>query len=165
MTARCGCEPACEAWSRSCRPRRSLDAVAGHHSRQPACRTPGRRSNAPLPSMASRRHCRLSEVRKYALACPAIPTCGLALSEAERVLPNLIDEFETVLDELGLSGGKDQPAHDRLPQRLCPPYQSDIGIVGRSGNKYTIFVGGSMLGNRLNFVFKDLVLRSDRRRR
>ncbi len=99
----------------------------------------------------------LSEVRKYALACPAIPTCGLALSEAERVLPNLVDDFEAVLKEVGLEGEKISLRMTGCPNGCARPYQSDIGIVGRSGNKYTIFIGGSILGNRLNFVFKDLV--------
>ena len=47
------------------------------------------------------------------------------------------------------------------PNGCARPYQSDIGIVGRSGDKYTVFVGGSVLGNRLNFVLRDLVPLSD----
>src|SRR5262249_44096144 len=45
---------------------------------------------------------KLSPVQKYSLACPAIPTCGLAISEAERALPGIIDQLETLLTDLGL---------------------------------------------------------------
>jgi sulfite reductase (ferredoxin) len=102
---------------------------------------------------------RVSLVRRHSLACPAIPTCGLALCEAERSLPGIIDELEAALAEMGL-------AQDVLSVRMtgCPngcarPYQSDIGIVGRSGDKYTVFVGGHVRGHRLNFPLKDLVPR------
>jgi sulfite reductase (ferredoxin) len=91
------------------------------------------------------------------LACPAIPTCGLALTESERVLPGVIDRLEQELARLGL-------AEERLTVRMtgCPngcarPYQSDVGLVGRSGDKFTVFVGGRPHGDRLNFLFKDLV--------
>jgi sulfite reductase (ferredoxin) len=102
----------------------------------------------------------LSNARKYSLACPAIPTCGLAISEAERALPPIIDELERVLEDLGLE-------HEAISIRMtgCPngcvrPYQSDVGIVGRSGDKYMLFVGGHVRGDRLNFELKDLVPRS-----
>ncbi len=104
---------------------------------------------------------RLSNVQKYSLSCPAIPTCGLALTESERALPGIIDELEIALKQLGLE-------HEHLSVRMtgCPngcarPYQSDIGIVGRSGDKYTLFVGGHVRGHRLNFLLKDLVPRGE----
>jgi sulfite reductase (ferredoxin) len=102
----------------------------------------------------------VSSVQKYSLACPAIPTCGLAISEAERALPGIIDDLERVVHDLGLE-------HEAISIRMtgCPngcvrPYQSDIGIVGRSGDKYTLFVGGHVRGHRLNFQLKDLVPRA-----
>lgn len=98
-----------------------------------------------------------SLVRQHSMACPAIPTCGLAISEAERAMPTLIDELEVALEKLDL-------AHEPLSIRMtgCPngcvrTYQSDIGIVGRAGNKYTIFVGGNLVGSRLGYILKDLV--------
>jgi sulfite reductase (ferredoxin) len=103
---------------------------------------------------------RLSSVQKFSMSCPAIPTCGLAISESERALPGIIDELEVALRQLGL-------ADERLSVRMtgCPngcvrPYQSDVGIVGRSGDKYAVFVGGRVLGDRLNFLFQDLVPRA-----
>jgi sulfite reductase (ferredoxin) len=104
----------------------------------------------PLPD-------KLSPLQKHSMACPAIPTCGLALSESERSLPGLIDQLETELARLGLQEEKLSVRMTGCPNGCVRPYQSDVGIVGRSGDKYTIFVGGNLLGTRLNFVLRDLV--------
>lgn len=104
---------------------------------------------------------RISLLERYGMACPAIPTCGLAISESERALPGLIDELEAVIAELGL---ENQPISIRMtgcPNGCVRPYQSDIGIVGRSGDKYTVYVGGRILSDRLNFMLQDLVPRSE----
>ena len=81
----------------------------------------------------------------------------LAVAESERVLPGLIDSLEPEVARLGLS-------HDAFTLRMtgCPnacarPYNSDIGIVGRTLGKYTIFLGGRLLGDRLNEQYKDVV--------
>ncbi len=100
---------------------------------------------------------RLSLLQKLSMACPAIPTCGLALSESERVLPGLIDQLEAELKRLNLENEKLSVRMTGCPNGCARPYQSDIGIVGRSGDKYTIYVGGRLLGDRLNFVLQDLV--------
>jgi sulfite reductase (ferredoxin) len=99
----------------------------------------------------------ISTVQKLSLACPAIPTCGLALSESERALPGIIDQLEVELKRLGLEDEKLSVRMTGCPNGCARPYQSDIGLVGRSGDKYTIYVGGHVLGHRLNFVLKDLV--------
>jgi sulfite reductase (ferredoxin) len=104
---------------------------------------------------------KISMVQKLGMACPAIPTCGLAISESERVLPGIIDHLELELKNLGLA---DEPIAVRMtgcPNGCARPFQSDIGIVGRSGDKYTIYLGGRLLGDRLNFQFKDLVPEKD----
>ncbi len=110
---------------------------------------------------------RVSTVRRWAMACPALPTCGLAVTESERAMPSLLDELERELARQGL-------AEERLTVRMtgCPngcarPYNSDIGLVGRSASKgedgsnspgtYTIFLGGRTQGDRLNTLFKDYV--------
>jgi sulfite reductase (ferredoxin) len=100
---------------------------------------------------------RISLVQQYSMACPAIPTCGLAISEAERTLPDIVDGIESLIAEIGI---QDEAIGIRMtgcPNGCVRPYQSDIGIVGRSGDKYTVFVGGHILGTRLNFVLQDLV--------
>src|SRR5207247_4908947 len=100
---------------------------------------------------------KLSFVQQYSMACPGIPTCGLAISESERAMPGLIDQLEAEVQRLGLSAEKISVRMTGCPNGCVRPYQSDIGIVGRSGDKYTVFVGGNLLGTRLNFVLKDLV--------
>ncbi len=99
----------------------------------------------------------ISNVQRYSTACPAVPTCGLAITESERVLPAFIDQLEAELKRLGLEDEKLSVRMTGCPNGCARPYQSDIGLVGRSGDKYTIFVGGRLLGDRLNFMLKDLV--------
>jgi sulfite reductase (ferredoxin) len=99
----------------------------------------------------------ISTLRRWSMACVALPTCSLAVAESERVLPGLIDSLEPEVAKLGLS-------HDAFTVRMtgCPnacarPYNSDIGIVGRTLGKYTLFLGGRLLGDRLNTQYKDVV--------
>ena len=96
-------------------------------------------------------------VRRFSMACPAVPTCGLAISESERVLPRILDELEVELKRLGLQEERLSVRMTGCPNGCARPYQSDIGIVGRSGEKFTVFVGGRILGDRLNFMLRDLV--------
>ncbi len=91
------------------------------------------------------------------MACVAWPTCGLSITEAERALPGLIDEVEVELARLGLSGERFTIRMTGCPNGCARPYNSDIGLVGKAAGKYTVFVGGRLLGDRLNFVYKDLV--------
>lgn len=100
---------------------------------------------------------RISLVQQYSMACPAIPTCGLAITESERVLPGIIDQLEAELDRRGLADLRLTVRMTGCPNGCARPYQSDIGLVGRSGDKVTVFVGGNPLGTRLNFVLRDLV--------
>ncbi len=93
------------------------------------------------------------------MACPAIPTCGLAISESERALPGLVNALGTELEALGLAEERISIRMTGCPNGCARPYQSEIGIVGRSGDKYTVFLGGSTLGTRLSVLFQDLVPR------
>ena len=101
----------------------------------------------------------LSQVRKWSMACPAIPTCGLAITESERTLPELIDQFEGMLKAAGLGDQQLSVRMTGCPNGCARPYNSDVGLVGRSGTKYTLFVGGNHRGDRLSFVLQDLVER------
>jgi len=101
----------------------------------------------------------LSLVQKWSMACPAIPTCGLAISESERALPGIVDKLEPELKALGLEEERISIRMTGCPNGCARPYQSEIGLVGRSGEKYTIYLGGSTLGQRLSTTFQDLVPR------
>jgi sulfite reductase (ferredoxin) len=90
-----------------------------------------------------------TRARKVAHACVALPTCGLALSESERALPGFMDSIDATLRELGLA---DEPILFRMtgcPNGCGRPYNADFGFVGRAPNKWAMFVGGSIRGNRL----------------
>lgn len=99
----------------------------------------------------------ISNVVKFSMACPALPTCGLAIAESERVFPDVIQELDDVLTELGLGDEKLSVRMTGCPNGCSRPYVADIGFVGRSLNKYTIFIGGDPSGTRLNKEYKDLV--------
>ncbi len=91
--------------------------------------------------------------RRFAMACPALPTCGLALAEAERALPTVIRQIEADLHALGLAN---EPLSVRMtgcPNGCARPYMGDIGIVGRTKDIYNIYVGGDMLNTRLNTLY------------
>jgi sulfite reductase (ferredoxin) len=103
---------------------------------------------------------RLSLVQKHSMACPAMPTCGLAISESERALPGILAELGKTLKDLGLDGETLGVRMTGCPNGCARPYQSEIGIVGRSGDRYVVYVGGSVLGDRLNFELADLVPRA-----
>jgi sulfite reductase (ferredoxin) len=99
----------------------------------------------------------ISEVRRWSMACVAWPTCGLAITEAERVLPSMIDQLEPELAKLGLSRERFTVRMTGCPNGCARPYNCDVGLVGKAADRYTIFVGGRLLGDRMNFIYKDLV--------
>ncbi|HEX4143009.1 MAG TPA: NADPH-dependent assimilatory sulfite reductase hemoprotein subunit [Pirellulales bacterium] len=99
----------------------------------------------------------ISNLRRWSMACVAWPTCGLSITEAERALPGLVDQLEVELARLGLSSETFTLRMTGCPNGCARPYNSDIGLVGRAAHKYGIFVGGRLLGDRLNFLFRDLV--------
>lgn len=99
----------------------------------------------------------LSQVRRHAMACPAIPTCPLAVAEAERALPGVVTQLEAALAEMGLG---EVPLAVRMtgcPNGCARPYTADLSFVGRSLGKYQVYVGGNLEGNRLAELYADLV--------
>lgn len=99
----------------------------------------------------------ISNVRRWSIACVALPTCGLAITESERALPGVIDVMEKKLSELGLDKELFTVRMTGCPNGCARPYNADIGLVGKANGKYTVYVGGTRLGTRLGFIYKDLV--------
>ena len=99
----------------------------------------------------------LTLVRRYAIACPAFPTCGLSITEAERALPGIIDDLDTVIAQLGIQSHKIAVHMTGCPNGCARPYTPDIGLVGKAVGKYTVFLGGNPEGTRLGFIYKDMV--------
>lgn len=103
----------------------------------------------------------VSIVRRWSMACVAWPTCGLSITEAERALPGMVDQLEVELQKLGLQEEEFTLRMTGCPNGCARPYNPDIGLVGKAKGKYTILLGGRLLGNRLNFIYKDLVPAED----
>lgn len=99
----------------------------------------------------------LTLIRRYSIACPAFPTCGLSVTESERVLPTVISDLETHLARLGLLKERISVHMTGCPNGCARPYTPEIGFVGKTLGKYTIFLGGNTEGTRLGFIYKDLV--------
>ena len=91
-----------------------------------------------------------SGVRLNALSCVALPTCGLALAESERALPDILARFETVFDEAGLHDDAISLRVTGCPNGCARPYLAEIGFVGKAPNKYALYLGAAYNGTRLN---------------
>ncbi len=98
-----------------------------------------------------------SLVRRFAMACVALPSCGLAVTEAERRLPSVISDLEHVLARLGLNAERFTIRMTGCPNGCARPYVADIALVGKAVDRYTLFLGGTLLGNRLAILYKELV--------
>jgi sulfite reductase (ferredoxin) len=99
----------------------------------------------------------LSPTFRAAMACPAMPTCGLALAEAERALPQVIRALEAELDRLGLGEERISVRMTGCPNGCARPFLGDIGLVGKTADHYQIYLGGDFEGTRLNRLFAEMV--------
>jgi sulfite reductase (NADPH) hemoprotein beta-component len=96
-------------------------------------------------------------IRRSSMACPALPTCGLALAESERVLPDLLGRIEQLLAETGL---KDEEIVIRMtgcPNGCVRPSMAELAFIGKGPGKYQIYVGGNVSCTRLNRLFRETV--------
>jgi sulfite reductase beta subunit-like hemoprotein/Arc/MetJ-type ribon-helix-helix transcriptional regulator len=103
----------------------------------------------------------MTATRRVAHACVALPSCGLSLSESERVFGGVLDGIDPILRELKL---QDEPILIRMtgcPNGCARPYNADIAFVGRAPGKYAMFVGGSIRGDRLAGLEKKVVALAD----
>lgn len=99
----------------------------------------------------------ISKARRYGIACPALPTCSLALAESERVFPQFIDALEQELDGLGLASEDISVRMTGCPNGCARPYSAELAFVGRSLNSYKLYLGGSFEGERLAQTYADMV--------
>jgi len=95
------------------------------------------------------------------MACPALPTCGLALAESERMLPGLLDRIEALCTEAGLSGQEIIVRSTGCPNGCARPYMAELAFVGKAPGRYQVWVGGNAAGTRLNRVWKDMLKEAD----
>ena len=95
-----------------------------------------------------------SSLRQAAMACVALPTCGLALAESERFLPGLITEIEGLMEKAGLSGERIVVRMTGCPNGCARPYLAEIGLVGRGPGRYNLYLGAAADGTRLNKLYR-----------
>ncbi len=100
-------------------------------------------------------------IRRAAMACPALPTCGRALAEAERVSPALLGQIEQLLAGLGLHEEEIVIRMTGCPNGCVRSLLAELGFVGKAPNKYHIYLGGSACSTRLSKLFKESVRSED----
>jgi sulfite reductase (NADPH) hemoprotein beta-component len=96
-----------------------------------------------------------SPVRRDALACVSLPTCSLAMAEAERYLPEFVDRIDALLAKHGLKGAPLTVRITGCPNGCARPYLAEIGLIGRAPGRYTLRLGADAVGSRLNVVYRD----------
>ncbi|MBE7385280.1 MAG: sulfite reductase, ferredoxin dependent [Leptolyngbya sp. SIO1E4] len=86
---------------------------------------------------------------RYAMACPALPTCGLAITESERVIPDILGRLRSLLNKLGLQNEHFVVRMTGCPNGCARPYMAELGFVGSAPESYQIWLGGSPNQTRL----------------
>ncbi|WP_138751473.1 assimilatory sulfite reductase (NADPH) hemoprotein subunit [Paenibacillus sinopodophylli] len=97
----------------------------------------------------------LSALRRSSLSCVSLPTCGLAMAEAERYLPSLIDKLEPIINEAGL---RDKEINIRMtgcPNGCARPALGEISFIGKALGKYNMYMGAGHAGERLNKLYRE----------
>lgn len=86
---------------------------------------------------------RILPLFRYAMACPALPTCGLAITESERVIPSILQRIRQLLDKLDMSEHHFVVRMTGCPNGCARPYMAELGFVGSAPEAYQIWLGGS----------------------
>ena len=96
-------------------------------------------------------------LRLHSMACVAFPTCGLAMAESERYLPDLIDRLDAILAAAGLADDAITIRMTGCPNGCARPYIAEIGLVGKGPGRYNLFLGAGFAGDRLNCLYRENV--------
>lgn len=97
----------------------------------------------------------LSKTRQHGMACVALPTCSLAMAEAERYLPSLLEKIESIQDKHDVSNKAIIIRMTGCPNGCARPYLAELGFVGKGPGKYNMYLGGEFTGNRLNRLYRE----------
>lgn len=103
----------------------------------------------------------LPPIIRHAMACPALPTCGLAITESERIMPDVVREIQAEFDSVGLNDQALDLRTSGCPNGCSRPYTAEIGIVGASIDMYTVYLGASPVGTRMGSIFAQNLKRHD----
>ncbi len=96
-----------------------------------------------------------TDLRRNSMACVSLPTCGLALAESERYLPDLIDALDERLAEYGLASEDIVIRMTGCPNGCARPYLAEIGLVGKGPGRYNLYLGAAYDGTRLNKLYAE----------
>lgn len=102
-----------------------------------------------------------SAIRKHAIACVALPTCGLAMAESERYMPTFLTKIEQLLAEVGLPQTPIVIRMTGCPNGCARPFLAEIALTGRAVGKYNLYLGGDFAGRRLNALYREQVSEAD----
>jgi len=97
----------------------------------------------------------LNPLVRYSMACPALPTCGLATTESERVMPSVLKRIEALLDKVGLEQEHFVVRMTGCPNGCARPYMAELGFVGSAPESYQVWLGGSGNQTRLAQPYLD----------
>lgn len=98
-----------------------------------------------------------SALKRNSMACVSLPTCGLAMAEAERYLPNLLEKIEVVLNENGLQEEEIVIRMSGCPNGCSRPALGEIGFIGKGPGLYNMYLGAGFAGDRLNKLYRENV--------
>ena len=98
---------------------------------------------------------RHSGLRLNSMACVALPTCGLAMAESERYLPDLIDKIDLLLQRANIRSDSIVIRMTGCPNGCARPWMAEIGFVGKAPGVYNMYLGGGFGGNRLSKIYKE----------
>ncbi|WP_025821099.1 assimilatory sulfite reductase (NADPH) hemoprotein subunit [Shewanella marina] len=99
----------------------------------------------------------LSATRGHSIACVALPTCSLAMAEAERYFPHFIDQVDALQQKHGISEQAIVVRITGCPNGCARPFAAEIGLVGKAPGKYNFYLGASYEGTRLNKMYRENV--------
>lgn len=97
----------------------------------------------------------VSLLRKNSMACVSLPTCPLALAEAQRYLPELVSKIEILTQKYNLENEGIVTRMTGCPNGCGRPYVAELGFVGTGPGQYNFMLGGDRFGERLNKIYKE----------
>ena len=97
----------------------------------------------------------LTGIRRNAMSCVALPTCGLAMAESERYLPSLLDKLDAIVRAADLANHPIVIRMTGCPNGCARPYVAEIGLVGKNLGKYNLYLGGGFTGDRLSKLYRE----------
>ncbi|MEL4295104.1 assimilatory sulfite reductase (NADPH) hemoprotein subunit [Shewanella xiamenensis] len=97
----------------------------------------------------------LTQTRGHSIACVALPTCPLAMAEAERYFPEFIDHIDALQAKNGISEQAIVVRMTGCPNGCARPFAAEIGLVGKAPGRYNLYLGANFEGTRLNKMYRE----------